>query len=317
VKIQGHSCSSNPIVTILLEPKLAEFAVMCHRVAMKHTVFIGLVLAGLSGAAKAEPQVAPPAVEAAALVPRICELIANEADKNGIPKEFFARLIWKESRFDVRAVSPVGAEGIAQFMPATAKFRGLKDSFDLEQALPASAAYLAELTRVHGNLGLAAAAYNAGEGRLGQWMNGGFLPIETENYVFDVLGEPAEVFLSRDHKTKIKPLDDKLSFSEACLKLPVILSRSVSMAQTLRKPWFIQVAGGFKQGPVAKKWARLKPKLSGIIGNNPVALSRSRSPLGRRGIYTVRIGADSRNEADNICGAITRSGSACVVKKVR
>ena len=233
---------------------------MCHSTAMKRTTLIGLVLVGLCGQALAEPQ--PVAADATSLVPRICALIESEADKNGLPKEFFARLIWKESRFDHLAVSPVGAEGIAQFMPATAKFRGLDNSFDIEKALPASAAYLAELTKVHGNLGLAAAAYNAGEGRLGQWMNGGFLPIETENYVFDILGEPAEVFLNRDHETKIKPLDEKLTFAEACLKLPVILSRSPSMAQTLRKPWFIQVAGGFRQSAVAKKWARIKPKLN-------------------------------------------------------
>jgi hypothetical protein len=288
---------------------------MCHSKAMKRTVIMGLVLAGLLGQAQAEPPMLGDTPEA--LVPRICELIETEATKNGLPKEFFARLIWKESRFDAKAVSPVGAEGIAQFMPATAKFRGLADSFDIEQALPASAAYLAELTRVHGNLGLATAAYNAGEGRLGSWMNGGFLPIETENYVFDILGEPADMFLSRDHETKIKPLADKLTFAEACLKLPVILSRFPSMAQTLRKPWFIQVAGGFKQGPVARKWARMKPKLNAIIGNNPVALSRSRSPLGRRGIYTVRIGADNRSEADAICAAILRSGASCLVKKVR
>ncbi len=290
---------------------------MCHSGGMKIVTLIGCIVLVLIAhlQAKAEPQ--PALDNTPSAVPRICALIESEAAKNGLPKEFFARLIWKESRFDIRAVSPAGAEGIAQFMPATAKFRGLDDSFDLEKALPAAAAYLAELTRVHGNLGLAAAAYNAGEGRLGQWMNGGFLPIETENYVFDILGEPADVFLKRDHDITIKPLDDKLTFSEACLKLPVILSRSPSMAQTLRKPWFIQVAGGFRQSAVARKWALLKPKLSAIIGNKPVALSRSRSPIGRRGIYTVRIGADNRSEADAICAAITRSGSACVVKKAR
>ena len=54
-------------------------------------------------------------------------------------RDFFARLIWKESRFDPNAVSPAGAEGIAQFMPGTAAMRGLKNSFDIEQAIPASA----------------------------------------------------------------------------------------------------------------------------------------------------------------------------------
>ncbi|MGB5842313.1 MAG: transglycosylase SLT domain-containing protein, partial [Brucella anthropi] len=63
-------------------------------------------------------------------VGRICQLIGANADIHGIPRDFFARLIWKESRFDHNAVSPVGAEGIAQFMPYTAKERGLADPFD-------------------------------------------------------------------------------------------------------------------------------------------------------------------------------------------
>ena len=58
---------------------------------------------------------------------------------------FFARLLWKESLFDAAAVSPAGAQGIAQFMPGTAKLRGLSDAFNPAEALYASAAYLAEL----------------------------------------------------------------------------------------------------------------------------------------------------------------------------
>ena len=88
----------------------------------------------------------------------ICRLIEAAAEKFGLPKPFFARLIWKESRFDIKAVSPVGAQGVAQFMPATAKIRGLADPFDPEQAIPASASYLAELKAAYGNFGLAAAA---------------------------------------------------------------------------------------------------------------------------------------------------------------
>ncbi|MEW6631537.1 MAG: lytic transglycosylase domain-containing protein, partial [Pseudomonadota bacterium] len=133
----------------------------------------------------------PPQSQSAAkrLISRVCDLIESEADKNGLPKDFFARLIWKESRFDPNAVSPVGAEGIAQFMPGTAKMRGLADPFDIAQAIPASAQYLAEMKVGYGNLGLAAAAYNAGENRVSRWLaSGGFLPMETESYVFDIMG---------------------------------------------------------------------------------------------------------------------------------
>ena len=128
-------------------------------------------------------------------VGRICDLIETHAGHHGLPKEFFARLIWKESRFDPNAVSPVGAEGIAQFMPGTARMRGLANPFDIEQAIPASAHYLGELKKGFGNLGLAAAAYNAGENRVSRWLaSGGFLPLETEDYVLTIMGEPADNF---------------------------------------------------------------------------------------------------------------------------
>ena len=61
--------------------------------------------------------------------------------------------------------------------------------------MPASAKYLGELKTGFGNLGLAAAAYNAGESRVTRWLSsGGFLPLETENYVLDIMGEPADNF---------------------------------------------------------------------------------------------------------------------------
>src|SRR5690606_16024653 len=111
-----------------------------------------LIVAGITGASVA---VAGPSLsERQKLVGRVCDLIQAHAIENGLPEAFFARLIWKESRFDPNAVSPVGAEGIAQFMPGTAKMRGLADSFDIEQTIPASARYLGEMRTGFGNLGL-------------------------------------------------------------------------------------------------------------------------------------------------------------------
>src|SRR3954451_16560835 len=103
----------------------------------------------------------PPAVD------EICSTLAQAAADNDIPEEFFTRLIWQESRFDPSAVSPAGAQGIAQFMPQTAAMRGLIDAFDPLQALRESANYLRELRiTFRGKLGLAAAAYNAGPGQV-------------------------------------------------------------------------------------------------------------------------------------------------------
>ena len=97
----------------------------------------------------------------------LCQTIASAAAQNGLPFEFFSRIIWQESRFNPGAIGPVTrggqrAQGIAQFMPATASEHSVRDPFDPFQALPKSAEFLRELNAQFGNLGLAAAAYNAG-----------------------------------------------------------------------------------------------------------------------------------------------------------
>jgi len=124
----------------------------------------------------------------------ICLMIESAARANGLPLEFFARVIWQESRFQSDAVGPMTrsgtrAQGIAQFMPGTASERGLLDPFNPVQALPKSAEFLAALRDQFGNLGLAAAAYNAGPRRVQEWLAGtGSMPYETRNYVSVITG---------------------------------------------------------------------------------------------------------------------------------
>jgi soluble lytic murein transglycosylase-like protein len=75
----------------------------------------------------------------------VCRTLEEAAAENGLPVEFFARVIWQESRFNAGAVSPKGASGIAQFMPQTAGWHGLANPFDPIEALRHSAGYLREL----------------------------------------------------------------------------------------------------------------------------------------------------------------------------
>ena len=127
----------------------------------------------------------------------ICRALEEDAAENGLPVEFFARVIWQESRFNARAVSRAGAQGIAQFMPRTADWRGLADPFDPIGALHHSASYLRDLRNRFGNLGLAAAGYNAGPGRVSEWLAGHrTLPSETRNYVAIVTGWTADEWAS-------------------------------------------------------------------------------------------------------------------------
>jgi transglycosylase-like protein with SLT domain len=123
----------------------------------------------------------------------ICATLIGAARDNDLPPAFLARLIWQESEFDSQSVSHAGAIGIAQFMPQTASEIGLSDPYDPSEALPASARLLAKLHREFGNLGLAAAAYNAGSGRIRDWLSKRqSLPRETKNYVRIITGYSAE-----------------------------------------------------------------------------------------------------------------------------
>ena len=123
----------------------------------------------------------------------LCGSAALVARANNLPVPFFANLIWQESSFSTKVISRAGAQGIAQFMPQTAVEFGLLNPFDPIHALSVSGQFLRLLHKQFGNLGLAAAAYNAGPRRVSDWMaKRGPLPRETRNYVLRITGRKAE-----------------------------------------------------------------------------------------------------------------------------
>ena len=137
----------------------------------------------------------------------ICETVKAAAEENDIPIGFFVRLLWQESRFRSEEVSSAGAQGIAQFMPQTAVEMGLRNPFDPLQAIPASAKFLRKLYNQFGNLGLAAAAYNAGGGRIEKWLSRrSSLPAETRAYVKIITGHKAETW-TEEENTVYMPTD--------------------------------------------------------------------------------------------------------------
>ncbi|MHB0770532.1 lytic transglycosylase domain-containing protein [Bradyrhizobium sp. 5.13L] len=136
---------------------------------------------------------------------QFCHALRAAAEASGIPVPFFARLIWQESRFKSDEVSHAGAQGVAQFMPGTAAEVGLDDPFDPMKALPASAKFLRKLRDDFGNLGLAAAAYNAGPGRIQKWLaKESELPRETRDYVRIITGTKAEDWVERSEALAIR-----------------------------------------------------------------------------------------------------------------
>ncbi len=143
-------------------------------------------------------------------VATLCGIVETAARREGLPVNFLTRPIWRESAFQSGAVSPAGAQGVAQFMPGTASERGLVDPFEPAAAIPASAKLLAVLAQRFGNLGLAAAAYNAGANALADWLAGkGVLPLETQNYVLAVTGHAVEEWRGANPPSAAAPDADK------------------------------------------------------------------------------------------------------------
>jgi hypothetical protein len=179
-------------------------------------------------------------------VAEMCDTLAEAAQSTNLPIGFLIRLIWQESGFDSSVVSSAGAQGVAQFMPRVAAEWGLRDPFDPLQALPASARLLQSLHRQFGNLGLAAAAYNAGSGRIQNWLTKrGKLPDETRSYVLNITGHPAEKWINAAPRSvnfripRRAPCQEVAAAADAeAVPLPPVRSalRSVVYAATEKSP---------------------------------------------------------------------------------
>jgi hypothetical protein len=256
----------------------------------------------------------------------VCLMIESAADANGLPLDFFARLIWQESRLDAGAVGPMTrsgqrAQGIAQFMPGTAAERQLLDPFDPVQALPKSAELLRDLRAGFGNLGLAAAAYNAGPRRVREWLAGtGAMPAETRSYVLAITGRPVEDWIDAEDG---KPPAATQSCGEliALIKRapnPFVAALEQRVSHGVARPWGVQLAAGFSRGKALTTYARAMQRYAAALGeHDPLILRGVHRSRGTRPLYQVRIGADTRAEAERLCGRIRAARGACMVLRNR
>lgn len=111
----------------------------------------------------------------------------DAADREGVPAELLKAVAVAESRMNPGAVSPAGAKGLMQLMPATAKSLGVTNVLDAQQSITGGAAYLAKQVSRFGSYELALAAYNAGPQNVTKY--GGVPPFEeTRTYVSRVMG---------------------------------------------------------------------------------------------------------------------------------
>lgn len=268
----------------------------------------------------------------------LCRLIDASAKSRDLPVSFLTRLIWRESSFRVGVVSPAGAQGVAQFMPGTARERGLTDPFDPEQAIPHAAHLLSDLRRQFGNIGLAAAAYNGGPQRVTNWLSGsGGLPAETRTYVTVITGRTPEewrgtastpaieypeggapVPKSSDKVAKAEPEKPQTCLQvTASLRLPNRGDRfALGSSEGPAAPWGIQLAGNFSKSLALQSFSRARSTYAGVIGDvRPMIIGTRFRNRGTRAFYRIRIPAESRQAADSLCSKIRNVGGACIVLK--
>src|SRR5262245_18382964 len=250
----------------------------------------------------------------------VCLLLESAAHANGLPVEFFVRLIWRESRFRPTAIGPSTrsgkhALGIAQFMPATAAEHDLLDRFNPIEALPKAAKFLKDLRGQFGNLGLAAAAYNAGPGRVRAWMAGAAsMPAQTRAYVEAVTG------ISVVQCTARRDPDAKAENGASCETLMTKLKQPPTIFLTalhqhvvtgVFQPWGAILGADRSRPEILDRYATLQRRFAAVLsGRDPILLERGPGSLPR---YQVRVGAESRAAANDICKRIHLAGGDCVV----
>ena len=241
-----------------------------------------------------------------------------------MPLEFFARVIWQESHFQAAAVGPrtrsgERAQGIAQFTPRTAIERGLLDPFDPVQALPKSAEFLKELRDEFGNLGLAAAAYNAGPQRVRDYLAGrGGMPAETRSYVSAITGVPVDNWVAVGRGDRAPAITQS-----SCRQLVALLKREPNpFIQELEQrvslvasaPWGVQLSAGISRDLALRNYARIAKSYDTLLqGRDASILTMHLLSRGPRTFYQVRVGAPTRSAALQLCTNIRHVGGACMV----
>jgi len=231
-------------------------------------------------------------------------------------------------------------------MPATASWRGLKNPFDPIEAIAKAGQLLNELRREFGNIGLAAAAYNAGSQRVRQWLaRRQGLPRETQQYVRVVAGQRAEAWTLSTTATapletspeipcrpnegwlaKVPPsavqATGRLETSPniqrsdadefATASLPTAEANAVVAAPPLA--WVVQLIGKPSRALATLAWSQLKHKHAAILADREPLLVETKLS-GGMSWYRVRIATDGLERARALCGQLENAGASCLVQR--
>lgn len=198
--------------------------------------------------------------------------IRHAAQAHGVPEGLIKAVMHTESGFNTQARSPVGAQGLMQLMPATAKRFNVNNAYDPQQNIYAGAKYLAWLLkRFNGNLQLALAGYNAGEGNVAKY--GGIPPFrETQDYVKRVLSRLNNLYSAGISK---QLNESTPASSENYTQKSSLPSTAYSATQTMpvkysNRPIIMSHDGSFTDAPITSTYSTSNATASAriIISDN-------------------------------------------------
>ena len=256
----------------------------------------------------------------------MCLMIESAARAEDLPLEFFARVIWQESRFQVRC----GGTGDAQ-RPARAGYRAIHAGDRHRTPAARSRSIRCRRCRNPPNSSTNCAASSAISGWRppptmpgpGGCRNGSPARAACRrrrgNYVAVITGSTVDDWAAAGKTGK---MPDRAPTS-SCRELMALLRRApnpfvTQLEQHVKlseaQAWGVQLAAGFSRDKAMAMYARAIKRLSAVIGGrDPSLLSTMMRSRGSRTFYQVRIGADTRPAADDLCNRIRRAGGACFV----
>ena len=192
----------------------------------------------------------------------------------------------------------------------------------MSAALKASANYLRDLRSRFGNLGLAAAAYNAGPQRVQDWLSGrGGLPKETRHYVQIVTGHSAEEWTGGTTRANLElpepmPCRDvpKVGFRTAARSDSGIEKAPANNSFQAKPGWGVQLIGSPSQASALASFQQMQKAYKNLLmARQPLVI---RSEVGTSGSwYRVRVATDSRSEAEKLCSGLRAAGGNCLVQR--
>jgi hypothetical protein len=200
-------------------------------------------------------------------------------------------------------------------MPKTAVWRGLQNPFEPVAAIFKSAELLRDLMKQFGNLGLAAAAYNAGPKRLQDWLERrAGLPQETEAYVQIITGHSADEWRTK-HLIALNPAArETVPCPRIAERLPKPSLRTALAPAKQEFPWGVQLIGSGSEAAARGAYQEMQKKHAALLGaHQPLVL---RTSLGKASSwYRVRVGTANRESAEALCAKLRAAGGSCLVQR--